>query len=104
VEDNGRLATITNLRTKIGLLLLLAGAAMWMLRTFPPWQYPIYPSCPIRALTGWRCPGCGTTHALAALLAGHWREAWHYNAMAAMAYPVLAIFGVQRSLRLLISR
>ena len=77
-------------RARAGLMLALAGIAAWVLRTFPPWRYPVYPACPIRALTGWRCPGCGTTHALAAMLAGRWTDAWHYNAMAVVAYPVLA--------------
>jgi len=64
------------------------------LRLFPPWRYPIYPACPIRALTGWRCPGCGTTHALAAMLAGHWMDAWHYNPMAVVVYPPLAALAI----------
>lgn len=54
----------------------------------------MYPVCPIRALTGWRCPGCGTTHAIAALLAGHFADAWHYNAMATIAYPVVALLAL----------
>ena len=104
MEDHGRLAAIKTPRARVLLLLVLAAAAAWILRTFPPWQYPIYPSCPIRALTGWNCPGCGTTRALAALLLGHWADAWHYNPMAVIAYPLLALFGIQRPLKLLISR
>jgi len=104
VEDHGRLAAVNTPTTRAVLLLVLAAAAAWTLRTFPPWQYPIYPACPIRALTGWRCPGCGMTHALAALLLGHWAQAWHYNAMAVIAFPTLALFAIQRPLRLWMSR
>jgi Protein of unknown function (DUF2752) len=77
-------------------MLVLASVAVWTLRTFPPWQYRIYLVCPIRALTGWRCPGCGTTHAIAALLAGRFADAWHYNAMATIAYPLLALVALIR--------
>ena len=77
-------------RARAGAALALAALAGVSLRLFPPWLYPIYPACPIRALTGWRCPGCGTTHALAAMLAGRWTDAWHFNAMAVVVYPVLA--------------
>ena len=74
----------------------VAGAGTLLLRLFPPWSYSIYPACLWRALTGWRCPGCGSTHALAALLAGQWSVAVHYNAPAAILAPVAAIlFAVQ---------
>ena len=68
-----------------------AGTLAALLRFFPPGQYPIYPICLWRAVTGWRCPGCGTTRALAALLAGQWPEALHYNALAAALAPAAAL-------------
>ena len=37
--------------------------------------------CPVRHLLGIECPGCGGTRAFAALLVGHWREAWQQNAL-----------------------
>ncbi len=43
------------------------------------------PSCVIRRLTGYDCPGCGSQRALDALLHGHIAEAWSYN----YALPVL---------------
>ena len=61
-----------------------------LIRLFPPAHYAIYPVCPFRSLTGLYCPGCGSTHALAALLAGHWAEAWHYNPLAIVLAPVIA--------------
>lgn len=35
--------------------------------------------CPFRLLTGLPCPGCGTTRAVGALLAGDLPEAWALN-------------------------
>lgn len=39
--------------------------------------------CPLRLLTGFKCPGCGNTHALAALLRLRFAESISYN----YAYP-----------------
>jgi hypothetical protein len=38
--------------------------------------------CPIRAATGFPCPGCGLTHATVALLRGEWREMLALNPVA----------------------
>ncbi len=35
--------------------------------------------CVFQELTGLRCPGCGNTHALRALVTGHLIEALHWN-------------------------
>jgi hypothetical protein len=86
VEDDGRV----EVRSKAILTATGMGAVALVVRLFPPDRYPIYPACPVRALTGWRCPGCGSTHAVAALLAGHWSEAWQSNPAALMAAPLLA--------------
>jgi hypothetical protein len=77
-------------RSRAAILLPLGAAGALLLRWFPPWLYSFYPPCPFRTFLGVRCPGCGTTHALAAMLAGHWTEAWHYNALAVIVWPLLA--------------
>ncbi len=64
-------------------------SAVVLLR-FPPDQYSFYPRCPILALTGFRCPGCGATRALAALLHLHFAEALHWNALVVLLLPLLA--------------
>ena len=76
-------------RARASLAVLAAAIATAVLHLFPPWLYPIYPVCPLRALTGWRCPGCGSTHALAALLCGRLADAFQYNPLAALLWPVL---------------
>jgi len=67
-----------------------SGAAALVLRLFPPSVYAFYPACPLRSLTGWYCPGCGMTHALAALLGGRFAEAMHHNPLAALLLPLVA--------------
>lgn len=46
-------------------------------------------TCPVRAVTGVPCPGCGLTHSLAALACGHWSEAVADHPLG----PVVAVAG-----------
>ena len=46
--------------------------------------------CPLRAVTGVPCPGCGLTHAFAALARGDWDGALGHHALV----PVFAAIGV----------
>jgi hypothetical protein len=69
---------------------LFTGVAMSaVLYRFPPSQYGFYPVCPIHQYTGWLCPGCGMTRALAALIHGNLREALHWNPLIAIVVPGL---------------
>ena len=54
--------------------------------------------CPLRVLTGLRCPGCGITDACLAVLHGRLFEAVTYNPGLALAAPVL-VWLVYRHLR-----
>lgn len=36
--------------------------------------------CPLKVLTGWRCPGCGMTKSLVAIYAGDLASSVHYHA------------------------
>ncbi|HWZ82150.1 MAG TPA: DUF2752 domain-containing protein [Terriglobales bacterium] len=68
---------------------LAAAASLYWL---PPWRYSFYPRCPFFALTGMECPGCGMTRALAALLDGQFAVSWHYNPLAILLLPPLAVY------------
>ena len=100
MEDHGRLEItgvrrpLSSPRARASLALLLAAIAAALLRLFPPWLYAIYPVCPIRALTGWRCPGCGSTRALAAMLSGRFTDAFHFNPLAMFLWPTLAVLAL----------
>lgn len=48
--------------------------------------------CPIHSLTGFYCPGCGSTRAVRALLNGDLQLAFHDNALL-LAAPVLMVIG-----------
>jgi hypothetical protein len=76
---------------------VVAGMAVIVL--FDPTQYGFYPRCPFHALTGLRCPGCGTTRALHELAHGHVADAMRLNALATLALPVVALgFAFRRRL------
>lgn len=47
-------------------------------------------TCPFRALTGWRCPLCGSTHLGAALVQGDVAGAWAANQATFVAAVMLA--------------
>lgn len=52
------------------------------------------PPCPLRALTGIPCPGCGSARCIGALLDGDLIAAFSYNALVPMALLLLLWAGV----------
>ena len=76
-------------------LLALLGFS-WM---FDPLEGPaIYPRWPVKWLTGWDCPGCGSARALHALLHGRLAEAWAFNPWLpiVLVMALLALIGSNR--------
>lgn len=55
----------------------------------------VTPGCPIRAVTGLDCPGCGTTRALVALARGDVALAADHNVVTLLLVPVLLVVWVQ---------
>jgi len=78
----------------IFLLVGIGVVAATLLFFCDPAQNTIYPACPFHRLTGWVCPGCGSTRALHALLHGHWRAALHFNAFVILSLPLLGGVGI----------
>ena len=66
---------------------LVAGGAYFY--WFEPGKTGVFPICPFRALTGFNCPGCGTTRALHQLLHGHVVAAFELNPLTILLLPVL---------------
>ena len=67
--------------------LLVAGAVYLFL--FEPGKSGFFPACPFRLLTGFTCPGCGTTRALHQILHGHLDTAFTLNPLLLLAIPFL---------------
>ncbi len=85
-------------RYNLPAILVIAALGAGLLLRFPPGQYGFYPRCPVRALTGLLCPGCGGTRALAALLRGHLGEALGCNALVTFSSlllgPAFVLYGI----------
>ncbi len=71
-----------------GLAAASAGSALvWY---FNPSNYHFFPACPILALTGFACPGCGLTRGFHALFHGDIYTAVDFNALT----PLMALIFV----------
>jgi Protein of unknown function (DUF2752) len=68
-------------------MFLLGGAAIVLLRIFDPATSGVFPPCPVRYLTGFYCPGCGSLRAMHALLHGDLRRAWAMNPLMIVTLP-----------------
>jgi len=66
---------------------LLAGSAY--LFVFEPGKTGLFPVCLFRLVTGYQCPGCGTTRALHQLVHGHFLAAFMLNPLLLIASPFL---------------
>jgi Protein of unknown function (DUF2752) len=67
--------------------LLIAGAVYLFI--FEPGKSGFFPGCPFLFLTGFTCPGCGTTRALHQVLHGHFGDAFTLNPLLILAIPFL---------------
>lgn len=70
----------------------LAAVAVFYALVDPEGSVPL-PQCLVHRLTGFDCPGCGSQRMLHALLHGHLREAWDYNAFLLCMIPLMALMG-----------
>lgn len=78
-------------RHLIALMVSLVVSAAAVLFFFDPHTTWFYPRCPFLALTGFECPGCGTTRALHALLQGHLGTAFAFNPLLFIVPPLIAL-------------
>ena len=66
---------------------LAAGATYLFL--FEPGKTGFFPVCPFRAITGFTCPGCGSTRGLHRLLHGDVVSAFEFNPLLILSLPFL---------------
>ena len=81
--------TISKNRLLAFMLAAFAGAAV-MLGVCDPATSGLFPPCPVRYLTGWYCPGCGSLRAIHQLLHGNLWAAWAMNPLTVVLLPFLA--------------
>lgn len=66
---------------------------------FDPTTFPFFPRCFFHALTGFECPGCGTSRALHSLVHGKIIAAFSYNPILFLAVPTLLILAFSQKAR-----
>lgn len=68
--------------------LTLAVGAVYLF-IFEPGKSGFFPVCPFRALTGFTCPGCGSTRGMHALVHGDVVAAFKFNPLFVLSLPFL---------------
>ena len=74
--------------TVIAIWSLLAVGAAYVF-VFEPGKTGLFPICMFRFLTGFQCPGCGSTRALHQILHGHLLAAFMLNPLFLIALPFI---------------
>lgn len=80
-----------NLRTGVGLLLLLTVVLVGVYYLFDPSVSGLFPKCRFLELTGYKCPGCGAQRMLHSLLHFDFVTAFRYNAYLLTIFPLFII-------------
>ena len=77
---------------KLQAFLLLSGgiAALPVLYAVNPASASVFAPCPVRLLTGWLCPGCGSLRAMHQLLHGNFAASFALNPVLMLLLPLLA--------------
>lgn len=57
----------------------------------------LYIPCPIRLITGFKCPGCGVTHYALAMIHGDIHAALEANQLVFFLAPLLLLYGLVKS-------
>jgi hypothetical protein len=74
--------------TALMIWLSIAAGATYLF-IFEPGKTGFFPACPFRTLTGFTCPGCGSTRGLHRLLHGDVVGAFEFNPLMVVALPFL---------------
>ena len=80
---------IVNRRLTVAAIWLMLATAAVYLFVFEPGKNGFFPLCPFRALTGFTCPGCGSTRAMHQLLHGHFLAAFMLSPLMLLALPFI---------------
>jgi len=84
-----RFDEIVNKRLTALLIWLSIAIGATYLFTFEPGKTGFFPACPFRMLTGFACPGCGSTRGLHRLLHGDIVSAMEFNPLMVLSLPFL---------------
>lgn len=80
---------------KDSLILVIVGVVYYFIFTLTGHGLP----CIIRLITGYQCPGCGMTRAVAALVRGDFQTAFYENHLSVTLFPVVLLYLLFRCYR-----
>lgn len=82
-------------KRRIGWSVFILGAVLLLViyACFDPMSAWWMPKCPVKFLTGYDCPGCGSQRAIHSLLRGNVADAFSANALFIAMIPFLALMG-----------
>ncbi|UIR57890.1 DUF2752 domain-containing protein [Sphingobacterium sp. SRCM116780] len=75
--------------TRFILAILGLGILIVIYKNFNPVQYALFPKCPVYAITGYKCPGCGSQRAVHYLLNFDLQNALKENLLLVIAIPYI---------------
>jgi hypothetical protein len=84
-----RFNEIVNKRLTALLIWLSIALGATYLFIFEPGKTGFFPACPFRTVTGFTCPGCGSTRGLHRLLHGDIVSALEFNPLMVLSLPFL---------------
>lgn len=82
---------IAGKRLTVALIWLTLAVGSIYLFIFEPGKSGLFLVCPFYALTGYSCPGCGTTRGLHRLLHGDFIAAFKFNPLMMVMLPLLLL-------------
>ena len=82
------MSSVVKIVISLGVVAVVGLAVMYW---FSPENYGFYPRCPLFALTGLQCAGCGALRAMHAMLHGDFVQAFRFNPLLFVAVPFLIV-------------
>lgn len=89
-EDTGIMKKKIRILIMLLVLLILLAGTLFLYYHNPKGGLML--ACPVRALTGYYCPGCGAGRACYAILHGQWYQAFRYNPLLVIILPWVILY------------
>ena len=81
----------------VGVILAVVGVTLAaVLYLLNPETHSFYPRCPLYAVTGLQCAGCGSLRAAHCLLNGEFARAFAFNPILVLAVPAMVLLVIKR--------
>lgn len=83
----------------VSLTVVVGVSGLVFLYLYNPTEIAGIPRCPFLALTGYKCPGCGTLRGIHHLLHLQFAKAWQMNPLLLVSLPLVVAMSISHRLR-----